>query len=191
MKTSDLQPKTPALPPYTLIRSARRTVQLSLDSEGRAVVRAPRRLPRAEIDRFVAAHADWLADKAAQQRERAARTRVLTGDEIAALRQAACETLPALVEAWAARMGLQPAGVRITDAARRWGSCSARGRLCFSCRVMLLPAELREYIVVHELAHLRQMNHSPAFYAEVARWLPDCRARIAALRAFERAHPVK
>ena len=55
---------------------------------------------------------------------------------------------------------------------------------------MLLPPAQREYIVVHELAHIRVKNHSPAFYAEVERWLPDYRQRIAALHAFEHAHPM-
>ena len=172
---------------YILIREKRKSVRLSLDGEGTLTVHAPRRVSRAEIDRIVAAHADWVA----MQRERAARTRVLTAQEIAALRQAAREILPVRTAAWAANMGLPAPAVKITSAARRWGSCSSRGSICYSYRVMLLPEALRDYIIVHELCHLRQMNHSAAFYAEVARVLPDYRARIAALRAFERAHPIR
>ena len=80
--------------------------------------------------------------------------------------------------------------MKITSAARRWGSCSAKNSICYSFRVMRLPPALREYIVVHELAHIRVKNHSAAFYAEVGRYLPDYKQRIAALRAFERQNPM-
>ena len=98
--------------------------------------------------------------------------------------------LPARTTDWARRMGVCPAGVRITSATRRWGSCSAENRICYSFRVMLLPEALQEYIIVHELAHIRQKNHSAAFYAEGARFLPDFLARRQALRAWEAEHPL-
>lgn len=178
------------IPPYRLIRSSRRTVQLSLDEEGQALVRAPRRLPRAEIDRFVAAHAGWLADKRAAWQARQEKKRVLSETEIAALRQQAAAELPARVAFWGTKMGLHPASVRITGAQKRWGSCSSRRTICFSYRVMMLPEEAREYVVVHELAHLRHMDHSPAFYLEIARCLPDYRDRIRLLRDFEKSCPI-
>lgn len=178
------------LTPYTVVRTRRRTVQITVELTGEVIVRAPARLSGRAIAAFVAEKADWIVRAQAAQQARAAHMHVLTPAETAALRQAAHETLPALTARWAQRMGVSPTGVRITSAARRWGSCSAKNGLCFSLRVMLLPEPLREYIVVHELSHIRQKNHSPAFYAEAARYLPDFVERKRQLRDWERTHPL-
>lgn len=93
--------------------------------------------------------------------------------------------LPMRVQKLAAEHGFQVSAVRITSARTRWGSCSSRGTLNFSWRLMAAPIELIDYVILHELCHLRQANHSPAFWAEVERRLPDYRARRAALRALK------
>ena len=85
--------------------------------------------------------------------------------------------LPGRVAYWAQRMGVQPAVVTITAARTRYGSCSGKNRLSFSLYLMDCPPAAIEYVVVHELAHIRHHDHSPAFYAEVERYLPDWRAR--------------
>lgn len=174
----------------TIVRARRKTVQIQVDEHGKVTVRAPQHMPRAEIERFVQQKADWIAKHVAAQKARDARRYVPSDAEIAALRQRAKTELSALTACWARRMGVTCTGVKITSAARRWGSCSSRNSICYSWRVMLLPPAQREYIVVHELAHIRVKDHSPAFYAEVGRWLPDYRQRIAGLRAFEHAHPL-
>ena len=79
-------------------------------------------------------------------------------------------------------MGLQPTGVTVTGARKRFGSCSGKDRICFSWRLMLYPPEAIDYVVVHELAHIRHKNHSKAFYDLVASVLPDYREREALLR---------
>ena len=83
---------------------------------------------------------------------------------------------------FAAILGVQPAGIRITSAKKRFGSCSGTDHLCFSWRLMLYPNEAVDYVVVHELAHIREKNHSPAFYNVVAAVLPDYKRRAALLR---------
>ena len=103
-------------------------------------------------------------------------------DYLQALRRLAAEVIPQRVAVYSAVMGLTPAGVRITDAKKRFGSCSGQNRLCFSWRLMQYPPEAVDYVVVHELAHIRHHNHSPAFYALVARYMPDYRERQALLR---------
>ena len=177
---------------YALVRSSRRTVAVQVGEGGRVTVRAPQRMPRREIDAFVAAQEDWIARRREEilERERAMQTVVLTQERLDALRRRGEAWLPALAARWAPRLGVTPAGITITNAAKRWGSCSARGRLCFSVRTLLLPEPCVEYIVVHELAHLREMNHSPRFYAVVERAMPDWRARADAVRAFERTHRI-
>ena len=162
---------------YTLIRSSRRTMALEITRDGRLLVRAPQRAPQAVIDRFVASHADWIAAHLEKQRQRAQAHPPLTEDELAALRQKARDILPGRVAHYAGRMGVTPTGVKITGAKTRFGSCSAKNSLCFSLYLMAYPDAAIDYVVVHELAHIRHKNHSPAFYAEVARVMPDYRER--------------
>lgn len=162
---------------YTLIRSSRRTMALEITRDGRLLVRAPQRASQAVIDRFVASHADWIAAHLEKQRQRAQAHPPLTEDELAALRQKARDILPGRVAHYAERMGVTPTGVKITGAKTRFGSCSAKNSLCFSLYLMAYPDAAVDYVVVHELAHIRHKNHSPAFYAEVARVMPDYRER--------------
>ena len=140
---------------YTVIRSRRRTLALEVTRQGTALVRAP----------LHAAH----PEPSAQQ--------------MALWRQQAKALLPPLVAQWAQRMGVQPAGITITAARTRFGSCSGKDRLSFSLYLMAYPPAAIEYVVVHELAHIRHHDHSPAFYREVETYLPDWRARRALLRS--------
>jgi predicted metal-dependent hydrolase len=97
-------------------------------------------------------------------------------------RARAAEEITERIAAWSQETGWQPRAVLIRDQRRRWGSCSADGTLRFNWRLVMAPPSVIDYVVVHELAHLRVHNHSPAFWAEVARHIPDHKARRAALR---------
>lgn len=168
---------------YTLIRSRRRTMALEITRDGQLIVRAPQRTPQAVIDRFVASHADWIATHLKKQQQRRDNHPPLNEDEIAALRQKAREILPGRVAHYAAIMGVSPTGIKITSAKTRFGSCSGKNSLCFSLYLMTYPDRAIDYVVVHELAHIRQKNHSPAFYAEVEKVMPDYKERVKLLKA--------
>ena len=101
--------------------------------------------------------------------------------DVEMLRARAKRELPARVAAYAAAMGVTPAGVRITSARTRFGSCNAKNSLCFSCYLMANAQPAIDYVIVHELAHIRHKNHSAAFWAEVAKVFPDYRTRRAML----------
>ena len=150
---------------YTLVRSNRKTLCVSITPEGEVVVRAPQRLASREIDRGVAVHAEWIAEHMEKVRLRAEKYPEPDEAERAALIERAKAVLPPLVEKHAKRMGVLPTGVKITGARRR------------------SPMEAIEYVVVHELAHIREKNHGPAFYAVVAAEMPDYKARAALLKA--------
>lgn len=167
---------------YTLIRSDRRTAALTVTEDAAVVVRAPRRMPKAAIDCFVDEHAAWITACIEKRREYARSHPPLTAGEEQKLRRDAAELLPSLVTCWARIMGVEPTGVRITGAKKRFGSCSGKNALCFSFRLMQYPREAIEYVVVHELAHIRHHDHSAAFYRFVASVMPDYRARAALLR---------
>lgn len=169
---------------YELIRSSRRTLSLEITADLRVVVRAPLRCSAREIERFVATHEEWIERKLVTQRARAeqAAQRQVAPEEEARLRALAAEVIPRRVAHYSNLMGLTPTSVRITSAQKRFGSCSSKNGLCFSWRLMQYPPEAIDYVVVHELAHIRHHNHSAAFHALVAKYLPDHRARRALLR---------
>ncbi len=163
---------------YELIRSRRRTLALEITAGGRLLVRAPRRCSQARIDAFVGAHAAWIETHLAVQREKAARRPPApTGAEIEALKARARETLPPKIAYWSEKMGVTPTGFKVTTARKRYGSCSGKNSLCFSCFLMNCPVEAVELVVVHELCHIREKNHGPGFYALLERYLPDWRER--------------
>lgn len=166
---------------YRVIRSRRRTIALEITRQGEVVVRAPLSATGGEIERFVERHRLWLEKHLAAKRDYLAHHPEPDAAQCALWRQQAKALLPPLVTQWAQRMGVRPAAVTVTSARTRFGSCSAKGRVCFSLYLMAYPPEAIEYVVVHELAHLTHHDHSPAFYAEVARYLPDWQARRALL----------
>ena len=163
---------------YELIRTNRRTMTLEITRDCRVLVRAPLRMPKNRIDAFVASKEGWIAKHLAQVQQRAAQAPPPpTEAEIAALKAQARAVLPEKVAYWSAVMGLSPTGVKITSARRRYGSCSGKNSLCFSCFLMQQPEAAIDLVVVHELCHIRVKNHGPAFYALLARYLPDYKAR--------------
>ena len=177
---------------YTVIRSRRRTLALEVTRQGAALVRAPLRATDADIARFVDSHRAWL-DKhlAARQSYMAAPPEPSAEQPCEAVELFATKTcpnckqaeqLPPLVRLWAQRMGVQPAGITITAARTRFGSCSGKNRLSFSLYLMAYPETAIEYVVVHELAHIRHKNHGPDFYRLVEGTLPDYRQRIGLLK---------
>ena len=167
---------------YELIRSDRRTVSMEVTREGKVVVRAPARMRQDAIDAFVRSHERWLAGAKARQQAREEQYPEPDEAEKQRLIGLARTVLPEKVAAWAARMGVKPTGITITGAEKRFGSCSGKNRVCFSWRLMRYPEPAIDYVVVHELAHIRHKNHSSAFYACVARYLPDYKEREKLLR---------
>ena len=163
---------------YELIRSHRKTLALEITADCRILVRAPMRLSKERIDAFVANHTDWIARHLERQRQKAAQmppTPTLT--EIEALKTRARAVLPEKVAFWSQRMGVAPTGLKITTARKRYGSCSGKNSLCFSCFLMNYPEEAIELVVVHELCHIKVRNHGPDFYALLEQYLPDHKER--------------
>ena len=167
---------------YTVIRSRRRTMALEVTRQGTALVRAPLRASDGDIARFVDSHRAWLEKHLASRQAYLSAHPEPSPAQLDAWRQQAKALLPPLVAQWAQRMGVQPAGVSVTAARTRFGSCSGTNRLSFSLYLMDFPPAAIEYVVVHELAHIRHHDHSPAFYREVETYLPDWRQRRALLR---------
>ena len=163
---------------YVLLRSNRKTLALEVTRDCRVLVRAPLHLSQARIDAFVDSHADWIAKHLARQQQRAEQLPPApTPEEIAALKAKAASTLPEKVAYWSQKTGFVPTGVKITTAHKRYGSCSPKNSLCFSCFLMNCPEAAIDLVVVHELCHIKEKNHGPRFYALLAQFLPDYKER--------------
>ena len=171
---------------YDLIRSRRKTLALEITRDCRVLVRAPMRLPQVRIDAFVEQHADWIARHLAQQQARmAAAPPAPTPEEIAVLKEQAQTVLPPKIAYWSEKMGVTPTGFKVTTARKRYGSCSGKNSLCFSCFLMQYPEEAIDLGGGHELGHIREKNHGPACYALLARYLPDHKERKKLLNSKE------
>lgn len=158
---------------YELICSNRRTIAVEIRN-GKVIVRAPQRMSKAEIERFVASKADWISKhlEAAKQRQ-SVPVQPFTAAEIQQLADAALQDIPQRVRKYATIIGVTVGRSTIRNQKTRWGSCSSKGNLNFNCLLMLCPEEVRDYVVVHELCHRKELNHSTRFWNEVARVMPD------------------
>ena len=165
-----------------IIRSNRKTMFLSVDNELNAVVRAPFFVTEKAVDNFVNANKDWL-DRAVKNKEQQLKRYNLPAEEINRLVNLAKEVIPHKVEYYSSLMNLKPTGVKITKAKTRFGSCSPKNSLCFSCFLMTYPDEAVDYVVVHELAHIKYRNHSKEFYNLIEQYLPDYKERILLLKS--------
>lgn len=163
---------------YEFRRSARRTIGLLVGPQGLSV-RAPRWAAWPDIEGFLHHKAAWVL---AQLQRQAARPRPTWPEPTPALRAQARARFAERIAHFAPQLGVQPGGLRVSSARTRWGSASTRGTISLNWRLLCLPDELLDYVVVHELAHLREMHHGPAFWALVATVLPDYAQRRAALR---------
>ena len=161
-----------------VIRSRRKTLSMQVKGDGQVEIRAPLRTSDAEIRRFLETHRRWLEkhlQKAQALQQAKAGVRKLTAAETAELKKKAKRILPERVAYWAPLIGVRPGRIAVRCQKTRWGSCSAKGNLNFNCLLMLAPEGVIDSIVVHELCHLKHMNHSKRFYAEIEKVLPDYR----------------
>ena len=156
---------------YRIIRSDRKTVALQIKA-GEVIVRAPRAMRQDEIADFVARHEDWIRKKLATFQKEPSAPR-LTEEGIALLTERARAIIPPRVAYYASLIGVDYNRVTIRHQKTKWGSCSGKKNLNFNCLLLLTPTEVMDSVIVHELCHLKHMNHSKAFYNEVLRVCPD------------------
>ncbi len=160
---------------YKLIRAKRKTVGITVGKDGLVTVRAPQRLSKKEIEKIVEKHTDWIMKKREEILLR--RDEELTEEDGLYLRSLAERVIPPWIEKLSRSTGLKPCRVKISSAKKRFGSCSSKGSISISYYVMLYPREAVELVLIHELCHLKHMNHSAEFYKLLSSYLPDHRER--------------
>lgn len=162
----------------TVIRSNRKTVAIQVNSDLSVTVRAPRSASEKDIEEILKKKEAWISKhiekiKETKERFEAEPTEKLTREKVIALADEALKVIPERVEYFAKVIGVTYGKITVRNQKTRWGSCSSKGNLNFNCLLMLAPPEVLDYVVVHELCHRRQMNHSKAFWLEVEKVLPD------------------
>ena len=169
---------------YKLIRSKRKTLSLEITENLEIIVRAPNRLSNKLIDDFVLSKSDWIKEKTKLIDNRVKNKKVYSNEDILKLKQKANASLPEKIEYWSNIMNLYPSSVKVTSAKKRFGSCSAKNSLCFSLYLFDYPDEAIDYVVVHELAHIKEHNHSKRFWRVVENYLPDYKEREKLLKRY-------
>ena len=162
----------------TVIRSNRKTISIQVNPDLTVTVRAPKRLPQREIDRILKEKESWInkhIDKIKNRKEKynSANAKPFNREEIEELANKALQYIPKRVEYYSKIIGVSYGRVTIRNQKTRWGSCSSKGNLNFNCLLMLTPPEVIDYVVVHELCHRKEMNHSKAFWSEVEKVIPN------------------
>lgn len=160
---------------YELIRSSRKTLALEIKGD-RVIVRTPMRTPRKTVERFVAEHEGWIDRKLSANAEKAKALAVvepLSEEELKALIKQAKQYIPQRASYYSELMGITYGRISIRSQRTKWGSCSAKKNLNFNCLLMLTPPDIIDSVVVHELCHLVEMNHSRRFYALLYKYCPD------------------
>ena len=173
---------------YTLRRKRfSRVLRFAIHADGRLVVTAPMLLGKRAIERIIEEKSAWIVEQM-RSRQKAVGSSISAEQSRAMYvkyRADALQFAKERLEFFNHVYGLKWNRVTIKNSRTRWGSCSGKGNLNFNYKIALLPIELAEYIVVHELCHLAQMNHSPKFWRLVAQTIPDYAARRNAIRKYE------
>lgn len=161
---------------YRLIRSKRKTIELSIGDDFVPVIKAPKEMSTAEINAFAEKHKKWTEKHISEKIEHEKRF-AFSEEEKANLEKNALGYLTERTKYYSKITGLEPTGIKITSAKKRFGSCSGRNSICYAKRLMLYPPEAIDYVVVHELCHIVHKNHSRDFYKMVESILPDYKKR--------------
>lgn len=171
-----------------VIRSNRKTLAIQINPDLSVIVRAPMYAPQSDIERILREKEGWIQkhiEKIREQEEKKKETQgesveseYLTNEEIKKLADKALQYIPKRVSYYAKQIGVTYGKITIRNQKTRWGSCSNKGNLNFNCLLMLTPSEVIDYVVVHELCHRKEMNHSVAFWAEVEKVIPNYKEQV-------------
>ena len=162
---------------YEWVKSNRKTIAIQIKEDGRVVVRTPYSMSRVKAEQFIEERRDWILKNQKALKEKQDQKMMITQEMRKAGVEKAMEIFPKRVEYYARLMGISYGRITIREQKTRWGSCSGKGNLNFNWKLTLMPPEILDYVVVHELAHRKEMNHSRDFWKIVEQVLPDYQKR--------------
>lgn len=164
----------------TVIKSKRKTLCIQIKKDMSIVVRVPNRTTKKQIETFINENALWIEKNLKKMSEEIKKdkdscVKKLTASEVKMLHKEAKEYITERVRYYAPIVGVNYSRITIRTQKTRWGSCSSKGGLNFNCLLMKTPKQVIDYVVVHELCHRKEMNHSKKFWSEVEKVIPDYR----------------
>lgn len=157
-------------------RSKRKSAAIKITADMQIVVFVPLYVSDNEIERMVISKSKWIDEhmlKVQSTIDERSKLEKITFEQVKELADQAVEYIPKRVKYYAEKENFVYNKITIKNLVSRWGSCSTKGNLNFNCLLMLTPDYVIDYIVVHELCHLREMNHSEKFWTEVEKIMPD------------------
>lgn len=157
-------------------RSKRKSATIKITADMQIVVFVPLYVSDNEIEKMVISKSKWIDEhmlKVQSTIDERSKLEKITFEQVKELADQAVEYIPKRVKYYAEKENFVYNKITIKNLVSRWGSCSTKGNLNFNCLLMLTPDYVIDYIVVHELCHLREMNHSEKFWAEVEKIMPD------------------
>lgn len=157
-------------------RSRRKTIGFEIREAGILIVRAPYHMNRQEIAHEISRHRNWIDKhmcKFQELREKCRELPPFSREEIEKMAEEALRVIPSKVKKYAAVIGVDYGRITIRNQRTRWGSCSSKGNLNFNCLLIQTPESVMDYVIVHELCHRIEMNHSQRFWNLVESILPD------------------
>lgn len=166
--------------PYQIIKSNRKTIAIQIKPDGQVIVRCPKQMHIADVRRLAESKAERIQKHLAKV-SKSSGPKFTTG-QIEQLREQAKTRIAERVQHYAPIVGVSYGRITIRTQHTRWGSCSSKGNLNFNCLLALAPKHVMDYVVVHELCHRKELNHSERFWKEVERVLPDYKAQRKWLR---------
>lgn len=157
-------------------RSKRKSATIKITADMQIVVFVPLYVSDNEIEKMVISKSKWIDEhmlKVQSTIDERSKLEKITFEQVKELADQAVEYIPKRVKYYAEKENFVYNKITIKNLVSRWGSCSTKGNLNFNCLLVLTPDYVIDYIVVHELCHLREMNHSEKFWAEVEKIMPD------------------
>lgn len=169
---------------YKLIRSRRRSVALEINQNAELIIRAPKFTPIYIIEKFVNQKIDWITKKqkiAIEKKEEIRKLKINLSSEALAKgekvkkidKNEAEKIISSRAKYYSKLTNLKYEKLKITSAKNRWGSCSFKNNINFSIRLAMAPKEVIDYVVIHELCHIKEKNHSKNFWSEVKKIMPE------------------
>lgn len=168
--------------PIILERSKRKTLSIQVTRQMQLQIKSPLQTSEKEIFRFLQQKRFWIYKQAKREQENQKNRVARSEEEIEKLRELARRILTDKSYEYAQVLGVSFQKIRIANQRTRWGSCSSKGTISYNWKLVLMPEEIMDYVVVHELCHLKEMNHSVHFWNLVASVLPDYTVRRAWLK---------
>ena len=163
---------------YKVIRSKRKSISIQVDENGAVIVKAPLLAPTFQIERFVKQSSGWIEKtrkKREYQKQAISGVKKMSPEQFARLKKLARQKAMERISYYAPKLGVsgRVGKISIRCQKTRWGSCTREGNISLNCLLALAPSEVFDAIIVHELCHLIEMNHSSRFYSHIYRVFPD------------------